>query len=121
MSNSVLCSLKDSENNLWFGTYLGNISHYNKQSGEFKTIELEKGKLLDIRTFYEDQEKNIWIGTHKGIYVFSLSKKKVVKHYNTLNCQLPENLVRSIAQDDKGRFWIGTFGGGIGVYTPQMH
>ena len=120
MSNSVLCSLKDSENNLWFGTYLGNISHYNKQSGEFKTIELEKGKLLDIRTFYEDQEKNIWIGTHKGIYVFSLSKKKVVKHYNTLNCQLPENLVRSIAQDDKGRFWIGTFGGGIGVYTPQM-
>lgn len=30
------------------------------------------------------------------------------------------NLVRSIAQDDKGRFWIGTFGGGIGVYTPQM-
>lgn len=34
--------------------------------------------------------------------------------------KLHSNFVRSIAQDEKGRFWIGTFGDGLGVYTPDL-
>lgn len=120
MSNSVLCSLKDSENNLWFGTYLGNISYYNTKLKKFQIIELEKHQLVDIRAFYEDKFKNIWIGTNKGIFVLSLANKEVIHHYDTSNSQLPENFVRSITQDNKGRYWIGTFGGGIGIYSPDM-
>ena len=30
--------------------------------------------------------------------------------YNTENSELHSDFVRSIAQDEKGRFWIGTFG-----------
>lgn len=120
ISNSVLCSLRDSEDNLWFGTFLGNISFYDSKSKKFRIIELEKNQLIDIRALYEDKHQNIWIGTHKGIFVYSLDKKEFVHHYDTSNCQLPENFVRSIAQDSKGRFWIGTFGGGVGVYTPDM-
>lgn len=120
LSNSVLCSLKDSENNLWFGTFLGNISFYDSRSKKFSIIELEKNQQIDVRALHEDKNKNIWAGTHKGIYVISLADKKVIRHYDTSNCQLPENFVRSITQDDKGRFWVGTFGGGIGVYTSEM-
>ena len=120
LSNSVLCSLKDSEGNLWFGTYLGNISYYNTRLKKFQIIELEKNELLDVRVFYEDKNKKIWIGTHAGVFVIDLASKKVIHHYDTSNSQLLENFVRSIAQDSEGRFWIGTFGGGVGIYTPDM-
>lgn len=120
LSNSVLCSLKDSEGNLWFGTYLGNISYYNTRLKKFQIIELEKNELLDVRVFYEDKNKKIWIGTHAGVFVVDLASKKVIHHYDTSNSELLENFVRSIAQDSEGRFWIGTFGGGVGIYTPDM-
>lgn len=120
ISNSVLCSLRDSENNLWFGTFLGNISFYDSRTKSFRIIEPEKNQQIDVRTLHEDRNRQIWVGTHKGIYVISLADKKVMRHYDTSNCELPENFVRSITQDSKGRFWIGTFGGGIGVYTPEM-
>ena len=111
---------EDSEGNLWFGTYLGNISYYNTRLKKFQIIELEKNQLLDVRVFYEDKNKKIWIGTHAGVFVVDLASKKVIHHYDTSNSQLLENFVRSIAQDSEGRFWIGTFGGGVGIYTPDM-
>lgn len=120
LSNSVLCSLKDSENNLWFGTYWGNISYYNIRQKQFQTIELEKNQLTDIRAFYEDKHQNIWVGTHKGIFVLNLANKEIIHHYDTSNSQLLENFVRCITQDNKGRYWIGTFGGGVGIYSPDM-
>ena len=58
--------------------------------------------------------------THAGVFVVDLASKKVIHHYDTSNSQLLENFVRSIAQDSEGRFWIGTFGGGVGIYTPDM-
>ena len=113
----MLCSLKDSEGDLWFGTYLGNISYYNTRNWrKLQIIELEKNELLDVRVFYEDKNKKIWIGTHAGVFVIDLASKKVIHHYDTSNSQLLENFVRSIAQDSEGRFWIGTFGG-VGIYT----
>ncbi len=71
-------------------------------------------------SFYEDKNKKIWIGTHAGVFVIDLASKKVIHHDDTSNSQLLENFVRSIAQDSEGRFWIGTFGGGVGIYTPDM-
>lgn len=118
--NSVLAAFKDSENNLWFGTFQGSISYYNNKLARFQDIYPGDNPHLDIRVFYEDKQHNIWIGSSDGIFVFSLAEKKFTHHYNTTNSKLPENLIRSIAQDGEGRFWVGTFGGGMGVYTPNF-
>ena len=45
---------------------------------------------------------------------------KIIQHYNTDNSELHSDFIRSIAQDEKGRFWIGTFGDGLGIYTPDL-
>ena len=92
---------------------------------QYKTEEVSdhrtgKESASDVRVFYEDKNKKIWIGTHAGVFVVDLASKKVIHHYDTSNSQLLENFVRSIAQDSEGRFWIGTFGGGVGIYTPDM-
>ena len=74
----------------------------------------------DVRTIYEDTQHNIWVGYSGGIIVLNPLNMEIIRHYNTENSELHSNFVRSIAQDEKGRFWIGTFGDGLGVYTPDL-
>lgn len=74
----------------------------------------------DVRTIYEDSRHNIWVGYSGGIIVLNPLNMEIIRHYHTGNSELHSNFVRAIAQDEKGRFWIGTFGDGLGVYSPDL-
>ncbi len=119
-NNSVLSALCDSEGNLWFGTFHGSINYYDTRRKTFRQIAPFGEKTLDIRCFFEDAQHNLWIGSSNGLYVLPLSNPSAIKHYDTNNSQLHEDLIRSIGADAQGRIWIGTFGGGVAVYTPDM-
>lgn len=119
-SNSVLASLCDSKGNLWFGTFQGSVSHYDRQTKRFRQIAPLGRTHLDVRTFYEDNEHRIWIGCNEGIFVLDPERMEVVSHYHTGNSPLQGNFIRTIAQDRQGRMWIGTFGDGMGIYTPRL-
>lgn len=119
-SNFILASLQDSKGNLWFGSYEGGISHYDSRNKKFRSISLMGQSNLDVRTIYEDAQHNIWVGYSGGIVVLSPLTMEIIRHYNTENSELQSDFIRSIAQDEKGRFWIGTFGDGLGIYTPDL-
>lgn len=119
-ANSVLSAFRDSKNNLWFGSFQGSISHYNHRVKKIKPLHPLGISNLDVRIFYEDDQHRIWIGSNKGIFVYDMNMMEVIHHYHTGNSDLQGNLVRSIIQDEKGRFWIGTFGDGLGIYTPDF-
>jgi len=114
--NSVLSSYCDSEGNLWFGTFQGSISFYDVRRQAFRIINPGGDSHLDVRVFYEDSKRNIWIGTNNGLFSYNMDSHCITRHYDKLH----GNLVRCISQDSKGRFWIGTFGDGLGVYTPEL-
>lgn len=63
---------------------------------------------------YEDAEY-VWIGTSNGIYKVRLHDKGIADHYTVEN-----NLVRCISKDNLNRLWIGTFGGGLGVFDEHF-
>lgn len=119
-SNFVLASFRDSKDNLWFGTFQGSVSCFNARTQSFHSVFPTDGPHLDVRTFYEDGQHNIWIGTSEGIFVLNPERMEVIRHYHAGNSELDSNFIRSIAQDEKGRFWIGTFGDGLGIYTPDF-
>lgn len=119
-SNFILASLQDSKGNLWFGSYQGGISYYDSRNKRFRSISLMGQSNLDVRTIYEDAQHNIWVGYSGGIVVLNPLTMKIIQHYNTDNSELHSDFIRSIAQDKKGRFWIGTFGDGLGIYTPDL-
>lgn len=119
-SNFILASLQDSKGNLWFGSYQGGISYYDSRNKRFRSISLMGQSNLDVRTIYEDAQHNIWVGYSGGIVVLNPLTMKIIQHYNTDNSELHSDFIRSIAQDEKGRFWIGTFGDGLGIYTPNL-
>ena len=119
-SNFILTSLQDSKGNLWFGSFQGGISYYDTRNKRFRSISLMGQYNQDVRTIYEDTQHNIWVGYSGGIIVLNPLNMEIIRHYNTENSELQSDFIRSITQDEKGRFWIGTFGDGLGVYTPDL-
>ena len=108
--SSVQAALCDSEGNLWFGYFMGGVDFYDAATETFRQIFLPDQAGEDVRSLYEDGEY-LWVGTSNGVYKVRLKDKTVIGHYD-----LDNNLVRSILKDTEGHLWIGTFGGGLGVY-----
>lgn len=113
--NSVQTSLCDSEGNLWFGLFAGGVSYYDAERKVFHRNFLKELEHEDVRSLYEDEDHILWVGTSRGIYKADLAAKKVVGHYEFEN-----NLVRCVLKDSRGRLWVGSFGGGLGVGSDDL-
>ena len=114
--NSIQASFCDSRGNLWFGIFNGGAYHYDMRTGKFRQIFPAETKNADVRSFFEDKDQQIWISTSEGIYKANLMDQRITTHHDLTN-----NLVRSVLKDSKGRIWVGTFGGGIGVYNTPFN
>lgn len=112
--NSIQAALCDSEGNLWFGLFMGGVDFYDVKKKSFHQIFPKDKTGEDVRALYEDAEY-VWIGTSNGIYKVRLHDKGIADHYTVEN-----NLVRCISKDNLNRLWIGTFGGGLGVFDEHF-
>lgn len=112
--NSIQTALCDKKGNLWFGIFYGGIMYYNIHSRTFQQIFSKEQSTQDVRSLFEDAEGIIWVGTSEGVYQIDRDSKKIINHIN-----VPDNLVRTVIKDKKGQLWIGSFGGGIFLCTPQ--
>ena len=113
LSNTVQTALKDKDGNLWFGTYSNGAYVKSVSSAGFRQV-LPTGK-EDVRCLFQDERGLLWMGTSSGIYVLDTHTLQVVKTYHLGNDQ-----VRAITMDAQHRLWVGYFGVGIEVYSPQM-
>ena len=118
--NSITSEYCDSQNNIWIGKFMGGVDVYNNEKNTFSHIDLKEAPTHDARCFYEDTEHNMWIGTSSGIFIVNTQTRENTFHYTSANSSLPENIIRSIVQDNKGQMWIGTFGQGLSVFTKDM-
>ena len=113
ISSSVMSVIKDSNGNLWLGTYGGGVSRYNGEN--FTHFTKDEGLSNNIiLSIIEDKKGNIWFGTEEG----------GVSMYNgdsiTLFTEkegLSSNNVPTIMEDHDGNLWFGTEGGGITKYN----
>jgi signal transduction histidine kinase/AraC-like DNA-binding protein len=121
-SNAILAALKDSEGNIWLGTFGGGISLRRAGERRFSAFSPENFAATTIRSFYEDDRKRVWIGTDgQGMYSFDL-KKNVLQRYSAKQHNMPpDNLIRAIACDAGGRLWVGSFGQGLRVLDSSFH
>lgn len=113
--NFIMAALKDSEGNLWLGTSDFYVLRYSPKSKRFERINSIKS-VGSIRCFFEDSRKRIWIGTNNGLFTYDL-KTGQVRNLTTERINLPDNVVLSVTEDEKGNFWIGTFGQGIAILS----
>ncbi len=116
-TNAVYEIYKDDEGNIWLGTFTGGINYYYAKTQKFTHFR-KKNYLTpslsynQILTVAKNQDGLLMIGTDGGgINIFDPGslKFKVWEEFD-----IPEfNIVKSILQDDKGHYWIGTYRFGL--------
>ncbi len=111
--NSVQCAYRDKEGNLWFGCYYGGTRFVKNGTLQSRQVFSKALSHTDTRCFFEEGTR-MWIGTSDGLYAVDKKSLRVTEHRS-----LTDNLVRCMTKDTRGNYWIGTFGSGIHIYSPQ--
>lgn len=112
VGRNVQAATTDSHGTLWFGSF--NKGAFAKKEGNgFQQISINGSS--DIRAFYEDRKGQMWIATSNGIYLVDILSLQVKAHFEVGN-----KLVRTLCLDRKGRVWVGYFGYGVEIFTPEM-
>ncbi len=126
-SDTVNCIKIDHLGNIWLGTNAG-LDLVDPKTDSFKHYQHDPkiaGSLSYnlVRAIYEDRAGELWLGTglpfnrdnDGGLNRFNRTKGTFTRYMSDpLNPQtLINNKVRSIFEDSKGIFWIGTAGDGL--------
>ncbi|MCL7762585.1 ATP-binding protein [Polaribacter sp. Z014] len=131
ISNNIIRYIfQDSKGNIWFATGNGlcrlSPDQINVKNPKF---EIFKNSLSDtttishnyILTIFESKSGDIWIGTFGGglnKVVFSKDLKSIrFKSYDVKD-GLPNNVIKSILEDDNGNLWLST-NKGLSRFTPS--
>ena len=93
-----------SEGFIWIGSYAGLIRY---DGNTFELVDSESG-ILNTRCLYVDRKDRLWIGTNDcGIYLMDHGSVTRIDREG----QLMSESIRAIAEDTKGRIYIGTAAG----------
>lgn len=120
MSGNIRALMSDRKGSIWIGTRDGELVCYdhNLQQRIYEQSIPNAGMIYTIK---EDSKGNIWVGT-KGEGIFKLTddghggyKTLHIAHSEDDLYSLNDNNVYCIEEDDGGRIWIATFGGGLNM------
>ena len=104
---------QDSSDRIWFVTDAANIIMFDK--GQFTQFSNEIFLNFDsLQCIAEDNKKNIWFGGEKGMFYYNGTE--FLKHPGFK--ELENFYISKILKDVKGRFWIGTYSGGLFLADP---
>ncbi|WP_430931626.1 ATP-binding protein [Saccharicrinis sp. 156] len=123
--NHLNAALQDESENIWLlgqnGLVLFNTRTHAYQFFNHDFRQENNGFVKFVSLHYSIDKKYLWFAERAGtLYKFNLETKmveKVVPEYNK-NTQLKPRLIVDLEIDEKGRFWIATYGAGLLLYDP---
>lgn len=123
--NRVRCILRDSRENMWFGTYDG-LNKYNSSQIIIYRNQTKNPKTISnnlITAIHEDFEKNIWVATVDGLnlYVPADGSFALFKNNPSDSTSLSGNYVNCIYSDKQQNVWFGVENGkeGLNKWNPR--
>jgi len=121
----VLSIYKDSKGFMWFGTY-GGLDRFDSYSHKRYALEVDNNYGVKDDAFhciYEDTHGIMWFGTQGGLCRYFREKDTFIFFSHNINdpYSISGNNVRQILQDEKGIFWIATYGGGLNKFIPDSN
>lgn len=111
--NSIRSILKDKAGNIWIGTYAGGLNFFSAAGNNFAYIGQKTSNKIGlthhvVSSILVDQDL-IWIGTEGGGLNYLNRSSAVTGSYIVNSIQ--QNIVKSLAKDQEGNLWIGTYDG----------
>ena len=116
-SNEVYALAIDARDVVWAGTWGGGVSLFSRADGRFVHANFEGLSESHVYTILPDPEGagTLWLGTALGLWRVQLGSRELVnfRHHASDNTTLSHDAVTSLLRDASGRFWAGTYGGGL--------
>jgi signal transduction histidine kinase/ligand-binding sensor domain-containing protein len=115
----------DSQGNLWLCTMKG-LFKREKNSEVFKRYDLStlpgtNAVSNEITKAIESPKHGLWLITNNGLFLYNYSTDKIERHgYNKKEGDIfLTQDVNSLFEDADGLVWVGTWQGGLSVYTVE--
>ncbi|GGA87758.1 hybrid sensor histidine kinase/response regulator [Flavobacterium palustre] len=125
--NNIRCVGKDTEGNLWIGTFKG-LSIFNPKENSFTNYYHQIAQPYTIsqnsvRCFFKDKQNGIWLGTYYGgiNYYHKNDIKFNLLSQNSGKPSLNDEVIGVIKQDAKGNFWIGSNDKGLNYWNKNAN
>jgi ligand-binding sensor domain-containing protein/signal transduction histidine kinase len=118
-SSAVWSIFEDHSGVMWFGTYGGGLSKYNRSTERFKLFRhspSQSDSLSDniVWSILEDSHGILWVGTFNGglnRLERAAGLTQVYRHSDAVPNSLLGDDVRALLEDSEGRLWVGSAGG----------
>ena len=113
---SIYC---DNDNNLWIGTFTNGLFKYNYINDEGAHYLQNIGSIKSINEYSAHE---LIMGSDKGLIVFNklTGTHTIIKDESSAE-NVADNSIFSIARDNEGSFWIGTYFGGVNYFAPNIN
>ncbi len=125
--DNVRCVGKDTEGNIWFGTFRG-LSIFNPKTNSFTNYyhQITQPYTISqnsVRCFFRDKQNGIWLGTYYGglNYYHKNDIKFNLLSQNSGRPSLNDEVIGVIKQDAKGNFWIGSNDKGVNYWNKNAN
>jgi signal transduction histidine kinase/DNA-binding response OmpR family regulator/ligand-binding sensor domain-containing protein len=124
-SNSIYDIYLGNNNEVWIGTYSAGLICLQENNSPFNNIVPEarnQNSLIDKEgTAVFLKNNKIYFGTNYGMSILNEGTGKFANYtMRTIKKDLQDVKVLAINQDNSDNIWIGTYGGLLGKYTPDM-
>ena len=124
---AITTLLKDSQNNVWIGTYNSGVDFIDRHRKKFQHFQINfKDNGLfnnNIRAFFQDSKSVIWVGTKEGggLSKFNRSKGTFVHYKSDLkkSSSLGDDYVFCIEELDSKHLMIGTLKNGLEIFNTE--
>ena len=125
--NNIRCVGKDTQGNLWLGTFRG-LSIFNVKTNSFTNYYHQISQPYTIsqnsvRCFFKDKQNGIWLGTYYGgiNYYHKNDIKFNLLSQNSAKPSLNDEVIGAIEQDNEENFWIGTNDKGLNYWNKNTN
>ncbi len=127
-SSAVWSIFEDQSGVMWFGTWGGGLSKYNRSTDRFKLYQHNPNQpdsLSDnmIWAVMEASDQRIWVGTFNGglnVLDRANNDNLILRHDENDPNSLLSDDVRAVLEDTSGRIWVGT-AGGLALFDPETN
>lgn len=115
--NGVYTVTKDSQGNIWTGSYTGGVSVAILSKHPISIWMHEKGNVHslisnNVNDIEENRDGKRWFATDGGISIHHVAS-------NTWKHVLKETVIVSLCKTDNGNVWAGTYGNGVYLLDPE--
>lgn len=101
---------------IWFAAQGIGLMKYDWVTKHLSSTQLSERKTNHFLTLYKDRKGAIWVGTiHSGVFRYFPKTNKYFQyqHEDPTVEYSEKNYINSITEDNQGRMWLGSDGGGV--------